>query len=212
MMNPRKDARPSHRYPAAAGSPSPPDRSSRSRRASLLAASVVLLLVAGWKWHDAALTAPVRVGGIDEPTALIVVQEGDCPDRRAALATWIAERASTAADERAPMRLAVLGRGAGIPEPELGALAALPPEHVPDAARALVRFGVEGTPALLLVDASGLPVLGASFATDGPGERLDFALRLLESASGGTSGDAPPAGIHTRTLEPSEGDGNRWNP
>lgn len=211
MMHSRKDARPSHRYPAAAGSPSPPDRSSRSRRASLLAASVVLLLVAGWKWHDAAVAAPVRVGGIDSPTAVIVVQEGDCPDRRAALTTWVAERASEPGD-RPQMRLAALGRRARVPEPDLGGIAALPAEHTRDAARALVRFGVEGTPALLLVDASGLPVLGASFATDGPGERLDFALRLLEPASGSVPPDLAPAGPRTRTFEPSEGDGNRWNP
>lgn len=202
MTNPRKDARPSYRSAAAAGPLSTSTPSSGSWRAGLLAATVVLVLVAGWRWHTARVTAPLRVSGVETPTAVLVVQEGDCPDRRDALEGWLAERGAAGVDGPT-IRLAALDDRAVAAGSSLAATPALERAGTRQAARALIRFGVEGTPALLLLDAAGLPVLGAAFATDGPGSRFDLALRLLED---------PPDRTVPRAFETPAGGGNTWNP
>lgn len=160
-----------------------------------------LVLAAGWRWHRAALDTPLRVTHAESPAAVLVVQAGDCPDRRAAMEDWIRARTQGGQAVEFPLRLAILNRdgpdredGAGTePRALLGEslerLPALPPDQAHRAGRALLRSGARGTPALLLLDGAGRPMLASTFTATGPGPGLAdlaaVAQALAPSASPG---------------------------
>ncbi len=144
----------------------------------------VLVLTAGWRWHRAALDTPLRVIHAEEPSAVLVVQAGDCPDRRAAMEDWLRARAHNGSAGGLPLQLAILTRddradeetsAAGtdtmLGEP-LQRLPALPPDEARRAGRALLRTGARGTPAVLILDGAGRPMVASTFTATGPGPGL----------------------------------------
>lgn len=146
----------------------------------LTAAAIVLLMVAAWRWHGAGVVAPDRIPGIDAPSAVLLVRADDCPDRRAAMERWAGEVAPATVDG-APVRWmvgSVDGREPGL-DPQMEALPRLTPDAAARAARALLRAGLDGTPALLLVDAEGQVIFADHFTPAGPGPRLALAAELV---------------------------------
>jgi len=143
------------------------------------AVAIVLLIVTAWRWHAAEVADPDRIPEIDAPTAVLLVRADDCPDRRAAMTRW-SEGAAKAALEGMPVRwmvAAVDGREPGL-APELDALPRLDRPATARAARALLRAGLDGTPALLLLDGEGRVVLADHFTLEGAGNRLMLAAEL----------------------------------
>lgn len=145
-----------------------------------LAAAGALLVTAGWRWHSAAVAMPDHIGSVDRPSAVLLVQERDCPDRRAAMARWLETMRATQAGSGLPVSLAVIRGDAGGLDPVLGSLPRLDGEGVARAARAVRRAGIPGTPALILLDDEGRVLLTDTFAPTGEsGPRLALAATLL---------------------------------
>lgn len=166
----------SGRIPArssASGRPTPP---------TILAvvATGILLALAGWRWHEAEVSAPMAVAELEGPAWVLVVQPGDCPDRRAAVEGWLSALGS-AGEGHGPgtVHLAVLeDPGLRLPT-ALDTLPRLSPAATRRAARAVRRSGASGTPALLLLDADGHPAMALTFEQGGPDAALVQALRHL---------------------------------
>jgi hypothetical protein len=150
--------------------------------AVLVSVALALTAAAGWKWHSAALMEPDRMQGWGTPTLVLVLQEGDCPDRRAGLARWLEEigteegRAGDAA-EGPRLALAFLRGDPESVEPGLRGVEPVDPGQARNAARALGRAGVTGTPGFVLVDEEGRVLLAEEIDEYGPGRRLDLAVR-----------------------------------
>ena len=185
MTHPRKtQARSSTRNAKEAGRRFTPAGVESALRLVGICLGVVLVLTAGWRWYRAALDTPLQVIYAEEPTAVLVVQAGDCPDRRAAMEDWIQARTHDGRVGEMPLQLAILdrderaqedltGAGSGVLLGEsLGRLPALPPDEARRAGRALLRSGARGTPALLLLDGAGRPMLASTFTATGPGPGL----------------------------------------
>lgn len=144
-----------------------------------LLVATILLIMAGRRWHEAAVAQPDRIAGVDPPSAILLVQERDCPDRRAAVAAWLAELRATGGGEALPVYLAALGNETGSLDPRMDELPRLQEVQTSIAERALLRAGLSGTPALLLLDDDGHVLMADTFATTGPGARLALAADLL---------------------------------
>jgi hypothetical protein len=149
--------------------------------ALMLALAGILLVMAGWRWHEAAAAHPDRITSLsaDGPSAVLLVQERDCPDRRAAMVAWLRRIEAEDPARALPIFLGVLGGQAGFLDPMLEALPRLDAGNVSRAARAVLRSGIPGTPALVLLDPEGRVLLTDTFATTGPGPRLALAAMLL---------------------------------
>jgi hypothetical protein len=148
-------------------------------------AAAALLAAAGWRWHLTAVAAPVLVPGAEGPAIVLVVQDSDCPDRRAFMEQWIAELAGSQSPGNGPLIYLARVRGVDLPLTRtLDSLPLLSDEGTAAATRILRRAGVGGTPALVVVGAGGRPSLSAGFGED----RLelpapDVLARTLEAAS-----------------------------
>lgn len=184
MTDPRKtDARSSTRV----GSRTSPASTLVRTGARMVILCVVagLSLISAWRWHQAGANAPLRVADLDGPSAVLVVQTGDCPDRRAALSRWVGEFGLAARAGGITLLAADVGgpgrEVADTPATGSGPLPLLAPAEAKRAARALLRAGAEGTPALLLLDATGHPILAATFTEAGPGPRLRLAAAMMEA-------------------------------
>ena len=116
-------------------------------RRACLGAALVLVGLTLWRWHEVDAVRPARIEGVEGPTAILLLQPGDCPDRRAAVLRWLEGRPGREGTE--PLRPPSVLDAPFARLPRLGA------GEIPEAERALLRAGVEGTPALLLVDAEG---------------------------------------------------------
>jgi hypothetical protein len=154
--------------------------------ASLLVVLLVVVLV-GWRWYDAAVAQPVHMGEIPAPHLLVLVQEGDCPDRRAGLDRWLALMRSSGVDAGLP--LAVVALDGQPPTGAPGDLPPLEPDQVPGVTRALLRFGVATSPALLLVDERGYPTFAMAIDPGTPDDPTRLAHRTLHALIGISSTD-----------------------
>jgi len=141
-----------------------------------VSASLGFLLVGGWRWHRVAAAEPDRIGGVEEPTAILLVQSWDCPDRTAAMTSWIQD--VLAAPGPLPLRLGIVDAEGSLAS-GLDRLPRLDRKGVAAASRAVQRAGVPGTPALLVLAPDGSIILIDTFAIDGPGPRLALAANLL---------------------------------
>lgn len=174
----------------------------------LLGVAALLLFVAGGsRWAASWMDAPLQVLDTEGPTLVAVIQGADCPDRTAALARWLHALRRGTPDPSPPVRIAAL-RGfpsAGLPSthPLADTDALLDPVEADRAERALLRSGTGHTPALLVLDGHGRPLLAGSFTDRGPDRALSEKLELLSAlhAGGGRTG---------RSEAPSEEEG-RWN-
>ncbi len=149
-------------------------------RRACFAAALTLLGLTAWQWHQADVARPGRIDGVEEPTAILLLQAGDCPDRRAAVLRWLEERSERTDSSRLALMVGYLAGGQASPDGPVARLPRLEPDELAAAERALLRAGVEGTPALLLVDATGTVVLADHFTTTGLGARADV-VGLLET-------------------------------
>ncbi len=161
-----------------------------SLSALILGMAAALLVAAAWRWHEAGAALPDRIASIDTPSAVLLVQAWDCPDRQAAMGAWLRGVRSGGQAGALPVLLGVLGDEPGFLDPGLVALPRLDPQNVSRLARAVRRAGIPGTPALIVLDGDGRVLLTDTFATNGPGPRLALAATLLPtihppSASGG---------------------------
>jgi hypothetical protein len=141
-----------------------------------------LLALAALRWHEAAAAAPDRIRGAEGAEAVLVIQRGDCPLRRAAMLRWLTdfeEGASRSADRL--VTLAVLGDEPGAVEDRLTSLTRLGWADTRSAARAVLRSGVPGTPAVVLLGPDGSVLLTDTFAPDGHGPRILAAAATLRS-------------------------------
>lgn len=151
----------------------------------LFCVGLLLAMSAGWKWHSAALMEPDRIQVWDGPTLVLVLREDDCPDRRAGLARWLGEVWAGEgrighAIEGPRVALALIWGDLESVEPVLRGVQALGPRQARQAARALGRAGVTGTPGFLLVDGEGRVLLAEEIDEDGPGGRLKLSLSVAE--------------------------------
>jgi len=138
-----------------------------------------LFILAGWRWAGALAAAPIQVADVHQPTVVLVAQPGDCPDRRAAMSAWLSLALAEAPRADLQLSLAMLRGGAPPTGPPLAELPALSEKEMSRAERALLRAGVTATPALLLLDAGGVPVMGAAFTETGLEARLVQAVQSL---------------------------------
>ena len=159
----------------------------------MLLSAGVLLAVAAFRWHEAAAAAPDRIRGADGSSAVLVVQTGDCPLRRAAMMRWlVAFQETVSGSASAPVSLAVLRDGPGAVDDRLTSLPRLGASDTRSAARAVLRAGVPGTPAVVLLDPDGDVLLADTFAPDGVGSRFLAASSLLREV---TRPDLPPSSM-----------------
>jgi hypothetical protein len=160
---------------------------------TMLLSACLLLSLSALRWHEVAASAPDVIAGIDRPSALLLVQRGDCPDRTAAMTRWIAQRTANGGTAALPVSVGVLGEGPGsLPEP-LEPLPRLGKDETRIAARAVLRAGIPGTPALIVVDENGGVLLADTFDPRGPGPRMMRAAALFPSitATTPTNGTTP---------------------
>lgn len=158
---------------SASGRPTPPTTLA-------VVATGILLALAGWRWHEAEVYAPLAVAKLEAPAFVLVIQPGDCPERRAAVEGWLTTLGSAGGGHGpGPAHLAVL-EDAGLRLPTaLDTLPRLSPAGTRRAARAVRRSGAAGTPALLLLDTNGHPAMALTFEPSGPDAALVQALRHL---------------------------------
>lgn len=164
-------------------------------KSTMLLSACMLLTLSAFRWHEAAAAAPDIIGGIDRPSAVLLVQPKDCPDRTAAMTRWLAGRMESGRPQDIPVAVGVLGDGLGaLPDP-LGILPRLGEAATRVAARAVLRAGIPGTPALILVDSDGAVLLADTFDPRGPGPRMMRAAALFPSiaATHPTDRSATPA-------------------
>ena len=152
-----------------------------SLSALILVLAAALLITAAWRWHEAGAALPDQIASVDTPSAVLLVQAWDCPDRHAAMVEWVKRVGSGGTATTMPLLLAVLGDDTGSLDPSLKALTRLDRHDVSRMARAVRRSGIPGTPALILLDEAGRVLLTDTFATDGPGPRLALAANLLST-------------------------------
>ncbi len=164
----------------------------------LLAGLAVMALVLP-RWAVDRWQAPLETIALPGGAVILVVQPGDCPDRTHTLSRWLltlpppASDGPRASDATSPgglphsaalpdIRIGVVGRqDLPLSDPVTAALKDIPrleAAHAQAAGRALSRLGVEGTPALLVVDPRGRPVLVSDFTPEGRIPGLELALRL----------------------------------
>lgn len=141
--------------------------------------AAALFLGAGWRWAGALTTEPASVTGVDGPAVVLVAQAGDCPERTAAMHRWLANARAQQPRGDPSLQVAMLRDESPATNSPLAQLSILAAEDASRVERALLRSGVEATPALLLLDAGGRPVLGAAFTQEGPEPELFEALRFL---------------------------------
>lgn len=162
---------------------------------AMLLSACMLLAVSAFRWHEAAAAAPDIIAGTDRPSAVLLVQPQDCPDRTAAMTRWVAERMESGGVRELPVAVGVLRDGPGaLPDP-LATLPRLGDADTRAAARAVLRAGIPGTPALILVDVDGAVLLADTFDPRGPGPRMMRAAALFPSiaATHPMDGPATPA-------------------
>ncbi len=189
----KSDARFPVRGPADLSHRPSPGGLTRLGRVVWSATLLFVIALGGSRWHEAAVDRPVQVLDAGTPAVVVVVQEGDCPDRRAALERWLVRiRSGTGADHGLNMRRVVL-RG---PQPdeatELGALQPLGGAEADRVVRALLRSPERRTPVLLVVDASGHTLVSFGFEAWGPGPRLAHSAHLLGLLSNPGAGSGDP--------------------
>lgn len=160
-------------------------------KTAMLLSACLLLTLSAFRWHEAVAAAPDIMGGIDRPSAVLLVQSKDCPDRTAAMTRWLAARMESGETRELPILLGVLGDGSGaLPDP-LGILPPLGEADTRVAARAVLRAGIPGTPALILVDGDGAVLLADTFDPRGPGPRMMRAAALFPSIAATNPKDGP---------------------
>ncbi|MEX2465294.1 MAG: hypothetical protein WD995_00195 [Gemmatimonadota bacterium] len=147
--------------------------------AATVVLATTLLVLAAQRWHEAAVALPDRIASVDEPSVVLLVQALDCPDRRASMIAWLDRIEAEDPTRAVPVLLGVLDEDSGSLGPTLDALPRLAPEDVSRAARAVMRSGISGTPAVILLDGEGRVLLTDTFATTGPAPRLALAATLL---------------------------------
>lgn len=164
-------------------------------KTAMLLSACLLLTLSALRWHEAAAASPDVIAGIDRPTAVLLVQSRDCPDRTAAMTRWLAERVASDGARELPISLGVLGDGPGTLPDLLAILPRLGEADTRVAARAVLRAGIPGTPALILVDGDGAVLLADTFDPRGPGPRVMRAAALFPSivATTPTDGSDTPA-------------------
>lgn len=148
---------------------------------AMLLSACMLLTLSAFRWHEAAAAAPDVVGGIDRPSAVLLVQPGDCPDRTAAMTRWLAEREADGGAREIPVSVGVLREGPGMLPAPLADLPRLGKADTRVAARAVLRAGIPGTPALILLDGTGAVLLADTFEPRGLGPRMMRAAELFPS-------------------------------
>lgn len=163
-------------------------------RHTMLLSACVFLALSALRWHEAAAAAPDVIAGVDRPSAVLLVQRGDCPERTAAMTRWLAGQSAQGPTRALPISIGVLGDGPGALPAALAGLSRLEEAHTNVAARAVLRAGVPGTPALILLDGNGTVLLVDTFGTNGPGPRIMRAASLLSTmaSAGGASGLTGP--------------------
>lgn len=183
----------------------------------------VALALLGLSWMDANGRAPAAFQDLPTGGVILVVQPGDCPDRTTTLERWFTRLAPAAVPapdqgraesvphqlrpEPLPVAVAEMGaQGLSLPPSLTALLDGLPrlaPSDANRAARALRTMAVEGSPALLVVDARGRPVLASDFTPTGavPGLATAVALAAAESIPP-TRGNAPGDGSPTPWVDP----------
>ena len=208
----KTDARSSTRDPAQTDRPFAPPGVEAAVRIAGICLLTALLLTSAWRWHQAAADAPLRVTDTKGAAAVVVVQAGDCPDRRAALREWLGARTHALETGELTLHLATVdsssegllgrgGAGAGVPAGSLlESLPTLGDDESRRAGRALLRSGAQGTPALLLLDAAGRPLLATTFTATGPGPGLDDAASTLQALT--SSGQPVPTDPQPREIAP----------
>jgi hypothetical protein len=161
----------------------------------MLTAAIILIALAGWRWHEAVAASPDRIPGVEGPSLLLLVGGGDCPDRRAAMMQWVRSVGRTEDPLALPMAVGVLpSRGGGVDpglDMELAGTPRLDPHGTSRATRAALRAGLEGTPALLLLDDRGRVLLADAFTERGPGPRFALAAGLLAAVASGVNPTHP---------------------
>lgn len=161
----------------------------------MLAAAMILIALAGWRWHESAAASPDRIPGVEGPTLLLLVGGGDCPDRRAAMMQWVQSVERKGDPPDLPVAVGVLrsrtrGMDPGL-DVELAGIPRLDPHGTSRAARAALRAGLEGTPALLLLDGGGRVLLADAFTERGPGPRFALAAGLLAAVASESTSTHP---------------------
>lgn len=160
----------------------------------MLATTVVLLALSAFRWHQAAAAAPDRIREADGAVAVLVVQPGDCPLRRAAMMAWLtAFRGRSRAPARPPVALAVLRDGPGAVDDRLTSLPRLGAADTRTAARAILRAGAPGTPAVVLLGPDGDVLLADTFEPDGLGPRILRGAHILSLVA--DSAALPPSSL-----------------
>lgn len=162
---------------------------------AMLLSACMLFTLSAFRWHEATAATPDIIAGIDGPSAVLLVQPKDCPDRTAAMTRWLAERKERGGARDLPVAVGVLRDGPGaLPDP-LAILPRLGNADTRAAARAVLRAGIPGTPALILVDVDGAVLLADTFDPQGPGPRMMRAAAFLPSiaATNPMDGPATPA-------------------
>ena len=180
----KRDARPSVRRLADLSTHPLPGGATALETGAWVVAVVVLLMWAGWRWHAGVVDRPIRVVDPGEAVAVLVMQDGDCPDRRAAMRAWLEGLEGHSAGPAAlPIRRAVLR---GEDPPATSPVAALPPlseSEMGALVRVLVRTPGARTPLLLVLDDTGHPLTTAGFEEGGIDPRIGRAARLLDLLS-----------------------------
>ncbi len=161
-------------------------------RAALTVAWMALLLHAGSRWHSGAVMAPLQVDPAGGPAIVIVTQEGDCPERLAALHRWLDRALDPGAPGKEIVRLRLAGLGGVQWEGSSSSMRraeALEPRDARNAGRAFSRFATDGTPGVLVVGEGGYALAGFGFTPAGPDEAWNALAGLARPL--GLSGDAP---------------------
>jgi hypothetical protein len=162
----------------------------------LVGACIVLTLMGGWRWHRWESVRPGRVAAGPGGAAVLLLRDDDCPDRRRGMMDWI-QAAGWEEGTGGPLPLVVgtLRGGGERLHPGLAGLPRLDRRGAREAQRAALRAGIQGTPALLLVDPSGRVLLAEGFTDAGPGPGLGLIARTVpELARGLPSTGTTPQG------------------
>lgn len=158
----------------------------------MLLTAGTLLVLSAFRWHEAAAASPDRIRSADGAVAVLVVQAGDCPLRRAAMMAWLsALRDTVSPPGDGSVSLAVLREGTDAPDDRLASLPRLDASDTRTAARVLLRSGVPGTPAVVFLDPGGNVLLADTFSPDGLGPRILAAAEVLGAVAGAS--DLPPS-------------------
>lgn len=160
-------------------------------RTGMILSALMLGSLAGWRWYEAAARAPDRITGLEGGGVVFLVRSDDCPDRRAAMGVWLA-REGWSREGSGPVRAAVgvVDEGDPLLDDRLSSLPMLGARDVDAAGRALLRQGLAGTPALVVVDENGFVVMVEAFTPKGPGGRLELVAKVAPRIAT-TTGSTP---------------------